>query len=130
MKSRRQYPETIIQKAAVEHLKARGVAGLVYWHTPSGAFFGGKKNKRGKSIQGGILKSIGWRAGISDLILVADGQIFCLELKALGGTATDAQQSFIHDMARAGAETCIAEGLDEALAFLEKHGLLKGKATK
>lgn len=126
---RRQYPEAAIQKAVVDHLRARGVAGLVYWHMPSGAFFGGKRSRKGKSIQGGIMKGIGWRPGVSDLILVHAGKIFALEIKALGGRTSEAQLQFISDMEKAGAFTCVAEGLDAALKTLETWGLLRGTVS-
>ncbi len=110
--------EQKIHRAVVGHLKIRGVAGLVYWHSPMGIWAGNK-------VQGAIMKSLGARAGVSDLILVHEGKIFALELKAEGGSASEPQIQFIQDMKRAGAFTCIATGIDQALKTLETWGLLR-----
>jgi hypothetical protein len=61
-------PEQAIQKAIFQHIRARGVSGLVAWHTPNGG--------HRKPIEGAILKSMGVRAGVSDIIAVHKGQIF------------------------------------------------------
>jgi hypothetical protein len=114
--------EQIIHKAVVEHLKVRGVPGLVYFHSPQGAFYGGKR-------QGAIMKSLGARAGVSDLILVHDSKIYALELKAEGGRPTLKQIEFLGDMERAGAFCAMPTGLDAALATLESWGLLRGLST-
>lgn len=114
-------PEGEIQRAVVQHLRARGVSGLVWWHTPNGG-------RRGK-IEGAIFKAMGVRAGVSDLILVHNKQIFALELKAEGGRPTTEQLTFLTEIDRAGAYTAIAPGLDRALRTLENWGLLRGEAA-
>lgn len=111
-------PEDAIQRAVFQHIRGRGVPGLVAWHTPNG----GKR----KPIEAAIFKGLGVRAGVSDLILVRRGAIFALELKAENGRPTESQLEFLADMARAGAFTAIATGLDQALATLEAWGLLRG----
>jgi hypothetical protein len=118
-----------IQKPAVQHLKVRGVRGLVYWHTPNGAFLGGKRNRKNISIQGSILKGMGVRAGVSDLILVHASKVYALELKAPGGVTSAEQDKFLEDMAAAGATVAVAVGLDAAIATLESWGLLIGRAS-
>lgn len=124
-----QRPEQDIQKAVIAHLRTRGMPGVVFWHTPNGAFLGGKRNRKGASIQGAVMKGMGVRAGVSDVIAVHQGRIFALELKAPGGRPTESQLEFIADMERAGAFTCLAEGIDRAIAVLESWGLLRGRAN-
>jgi hypothetical protein len=51
-----------------------------------------------------------------------------MEIKAEGGRATDKQLACIAALREAGAFTCIAEGLDRALACLEAWGLLLGRS--
>jgi hypothetical protein len=123
-------PEQEIQRAVIQHLRQRGVPGIVYWHTPNGAFYGGKRNAKGAAIQGSIMSGLGVRAGVSDLIAVHGGKIFALELKAPGGRASEAQMEFIADIDRAGAFTALVEGLDAAIAALETWGLLRGSSVK
>lgn len=115
-------PEDGIQRAVFQHIRARGVPGLVAWHTPNG----GKR----KPIEAAIFKGLGVRAGVSDIIAVHAGKIFALELKADGGRPTETQLEFLADIERAGAFTAIATGVDQALATLEAWGLLRGSSVK
>ena len=94
MSTRRNRPEDSIQRAVCEHLRTRGSAGLVWWHAPNG----GKRNR----IEAAILKGLGVRAGVSDLIAVHQGRAFALELKAEGSRPTEAQLQFIDDFRVAG----------------------------
>jgi hypothetical protein len=114
-------PEQAIQKAVVQHLRIRGVPGLVFFHVPNGG--------HRKPIEGAIFKSLGVRAGVSDLILIHAGKFFALELKAEGGRATEAQMAFLSEIDAAGAFTAMPTGLDAALATLEAWGLLKPNLT-
>lgn len=125
----RRHPEDDIQKAVVSHLQARGVPGLVFWHTPNSSKLGGKRTKDGVPLEAIRLKKMGFRAGVSDLVLIHSEKIFALELKAPGGRASSSQLEFIADMNRAGAFTCVCEGLDPALRTLEQWGLLRGAAA-
>lgn len=119
--ARRNNPEQQIQRAVVQHLRSRGARGLVYTHVPNGGYR--------RPVEAAIFKSIGVRAGVSDLLLWHRGKSFALELKAPGGRASESQLEFIADMERAGAFTCICEGLDPALRTLEAWGLLQGRAA-
>jgi len=111
-------PEQDIHRAVVRHLKVRGMPGLVYWHAPMGIHAASK-------IQGAIMKSLGARAGVSDLILVHQGKIFALELKPDGGRVTEHQIEFMQDLSLAGGFTAVATGIDQALKTLETWGLLR-----
>lgn len=115
--SRRKNPEQQIHIAVAQHLRLRGVAGMVWWHTPNG----GQRNK----AAGGLLNAMGMRAGVSDFIFVHASRIYALELKAEGGRATEAQMQFLSDIDRAGAFTAMPTGLDAALATLESWGLIR-----
>jgi hypothetical protein len=126
---KRAHPEDAIQKAVADHIRMRGVAGLVAWHTPNGMKIGGKRNRKGVPIQAARMKGLGVRAGVSDWILVHARNIYALELKPPGGCASDAQLEFLADMEAAGAFCCVAVGLDQALQILERWGLLKGRAA-
>lgn len=118
---RRYQPEQIIQKAVFQHIRARGVPGLVAWHTPNG----GKR----RPIEAAIFKSMGVRPGVADIIAVHKGKIFAMELKAEKGQPSESQLEFLSDIERAGAFTAMPRGLDAAIATLEAWGLLKGTTT-
>lgn len=125
---KREHPEDRIQRAVCDHLRSRGYPDTVFFHVPNGMKLGGKRNSKGFPIQAARLKGLGVRAGVSDLILIRAGKIYCLELKAQSNTATPAQIDFLDDVEAAGARTGIATGLDEAIQILESWGLLRGKS--
>jgi hypothetical protein len=108
--------EHMLQRSVVQHLRLRGVPGLVFWHTA---------NERSNVRERMRLKAEGVRAGVSDLIMVHQGRMYCLELKIGANKATQAQQEFIHDMETAGAYCCVAQGIDRALAVLTAWGLIR-----
>lgn len=119
--TRRQSPEAQIHRAVVQHLRARGVHGMVFFHVPNGG--------HRKPIEAAIFKSMGVRSGVSDLILVHASKIYALELKAEGGRASEAQLAFLSEIDAAGAFTAMPSGLDAALATLESWGLLRGSSA-
>ena len=108
-----------MHKAVVAHLKARGVPGLVYLHPANG----GART----AIEGAILKGMGVVAGAPDVLLWHDGKSFALELKAEGGHASEAQLEMLARLDAAGVFTCVAVGLDRAIAVLQEWGLLRGR---
>lgn len=118
---RRNRIEDDIQRTVIRHLKERGAPGLIYWHTPNG----GHRRK----TEAAILKGLGVRAGVSDIIAIHNGHVFALELKAPNGRPTESQMEFLSDLNSAGGFGCIASGLDQAIACLERWGLLRGRAA-
>jgi hypothetical protein len=118
--------EAQLQKALVGHIRARGVPGLVWWHSPNGARLAGR---RGAAVAGAALKAMGMRPGVSDLILLHGGQPFALELKADKGRVSEAQEQFLSDFENAGGKGSIAYGLDEAITVLESWKLLRWIST-
>lgn len=119
--TRRRNPETAIHCTVVQHLRSRGVAGMVWWHTPNGGY-------RSKS-EGALFKAMGVRAGVADIVLFHQSKLYCLEIKAQGGRASEEQLGFISEIDRAGAYTALATGLDACLATLESWGLIKPSIT-
>jgi hypothetical protein len=113
--------EQQIQKSVFEHFAVRGAPGAIAWHTPNG----GARSP----IEAKILKGIGTRPGIPDVLALHEGRLFALELKADGGRVSSAQAETMQAMERAGATVAHAQGLDAALAQLEQWGLLRGRAV-
>ena len=72
------------------------------------------------------MKGLGVRAGVPDLILIAEGRTYGLELKrAKGGRTSDAQRAMIQEIEAAGGVCAVAAGLDAALDQLKAWGLLR-----
>lgn len=108
--------EDAIQAAVCLHLTIRAMPGVVWFHVPNG----GSRT----AAEAGRFKALGVKAGVPDLIAVSAGCMFALELKAPGGRVSDAQRQMLAALAGAGAETAVAVGLDDALAVLERWGLI------
>jgi hypothetical protein len=116
---RRQRPEDVIQRAVFQHLRTRAAPGVFAFHCPNGGYR--------KPAEAAILKGLGVTAGVPDVIAIHGGRCYAIEIKAEGGRPTPKQLEAIAALEAAGAYTCIAEGLDRALAVLEAWGLLKGR---
>lgn len=82
------HPEDDLQRAVVSHLRSRGSRGLVFFHVPNSSKMGGKRTHDGVPLEAIRLKALGFRKGVSDLILLHEGCIFALELKAGKNTPT------------------------------------------
>lgn len=113
--------EDDIQRAVIQHLRERGAPGVVYFHVPNG----GQRSK----TEAKILKGLGVRAGVPDIIIIHNSRVFALELKAPDGRPTESQMQFISDLNAAGGFGCIVVGLDKAIKCLETWGLLRGVAS-
>lgn len=112
--------EDHIQAALCQHLAVRAAAGVVYWHTPNGG--------ARRPAEAGRFRALGVKAGIPDLLLLRHGQLFGLELKAIGGRLSARQVETLEQLEHAGAMTAVAYGLDEALMQLTSWGLLRNSA--
>jgi hypothetical protein len=119
---RRQRPEAAIQRAVFQHLRTRGAPRLFAFHPANGGWR--------SPIEGAIFRGLGVVPGTPDVIVIHEGRCYALELKAQGGRATPKQLEAIAAMKAAGAITRIAEGLDQALLWLESEGLLWGHYGK
>jgi hypothetical protein len=120
-RQRQQRPEAAIQRAVFQHLRARGAPGVFAFHPANGGYR--------KPVEAAIMKGLGVVAGVPDVIAIHNGRVFAMEIKAKGGRATDKQLACIAALREAGAFTCIAEGVDGALAVLESWGLLRGRVV-
>jgi hypothetical protein len=118
---RRRRPEDVIQRAVFAHIRARAVPGVFAFHVPNGGYR--------KPVEAAIMRGLGVTAGVPDVIAIHDGRYYAMEIKADGGRPTPKQLQAIAAMEAAGAYTCIAEGLDRALAVLEAWGLLRGQVS-
>jgi hypothetical protein len=118
---RRRRPEDQIQRAVLEHLRIRGPRDVFTFAVPNGGWR--------SPVEAAIMKSLGTRAGVPDLIIIYAGRTYGLELKADGNRPTKIQKEAQDAMRAAGAEVATAVGLDAALRQLEDWHLLKGRTS-
>jgi len=111
--------EDAIQRAVFEHLRVRGERGIYAFHPANGGWR--------SPIEAAILKGLGVRPGVPDVIAIHRGQIYAIELKCEDGRASDTQLQAIEDIRAAGGHAEICHGLDRALAVLEGWRLLRGQ---
>jgi hypothetical protein len=114
--------ENEIQRAVFSHLRSRGKPGIEAWHPKNGGI-----HQRGRHA--GINSGLGVVSGIQDVHILDAGQLYCLELKSCRGKLSPEQIEMRPRMQRAGAIVGVAYGLNQSLAWLESHGLLRGKMT-
>jgi hypothetical protein len=80
---RRRQPETQLQRAIVQHYRARATPGTFMFAVPNGGLR--------SPIEAAIQKSTGTIAGIPDTIWIRDGKVYGLEIKTAAGKPTRAQ---------------------------------------
>jgi hypothetical protein len=114
---RRQQPERALQIALVGHLQWRAPPDLWWAHYPSG----GRRSR----IAGAILKGMGARAGVPDLLLVSRGKLFAIELKSDHGRLSPVQRETHAAMRKAGVVIGVAGDIDQALGLLDTWGLIR-----
>jgi hypothetical protein len=119
--NRRRQPEAEIQRAVFAHFKLRGAPGVFAFHPGNGGYR--------KPIEAAIMKSLGVRAGVPDIVAVHDGRCYALELKAERGRLTDVQRECHERLRDAGARVAVATGIDEAVAQLIAWKLLRPDAS-
>ena len=122
-KSRRASPEAAIQRAVIEHLRMRGVPGMVYMAVKN-------EGKRSEAL-GLEYKRQGMRPGAPDLLVMVKGKpVLGLELKTAKGKLSAEQRQFALEWEAAGGVYVPAYGLNEALETLELYGALKPNAIR
>jgi hypothetical protein len=112
--------EAAIQRAVFEHLRLRGASDVFTFHPASGGW-------RSRT-EAAILKGLGVRPGVPDVIAVKAGRTYALELKAPAGRLTPAQRDAHAALRAAGAAVAVAYCLDAAIEQLESWGLLRGSS--
>lgn len=113
--------EQQLHRSVLDHLKWCGTPNIFAFHCPNG----GART----AIEGAIFKSLGVVAGVPDIIIVHGGRCFALELKSESGRIAPSQIETHERMRAAGAVIGVARGIDEALAWLAQHGLLRTKSA-
>jgi hypothetical protein len=114
----RRRPEQAIQRAVFQHIRARGVPGLVAIHVGNGGYR--------KPVEAAIMKRLGVTAGVPDILLWYDHKSFALEIKSGSGRLSEHQIEMLSRLENAGVSTAVCHGLDASIKCLEGWQLLKG----
>lgn len=111
-------PEYVLHRHIVAVL-AYALPGVKWWHTPN-------EGKRSR-VAGGILKSMGMTAGVSDFLfcIPPHGKTAALEIKAKGNKPTDLQKKFLDDIRSAGGLAGWTNDFDEACRLLKEWRIIR-----
>ena len=104
--------EAAEQAAVVDYLRRRGV---LFWHTPNEGNLPPHYRQK--------LGILGVLPGVPDL-LIYDGRLIAVEIKAKGGRASPAQLQFIQTLTAFGGIGRICYGREEAIQWLETLNLV------
>ena len=112
-------PEEDLQRACVEYLR------LCVPPPPGGPFWFHVPNQRGTRTiyEAQILKALGVRAGVPDLIVCWRGRFLAIELKAPRGRVSETQAETQASIAAAGGETHLCRSVDDLIASLRSWGV-------
>lgn len=67
-------------------------------------------------------KETGLRAGFPDLVIIANGKFFCIEMKRrTGGTVSPAQKDWHAALQAAGVPVYVCKGFDEAKKVIDSY---------
>lgn len=107
------HPEQVLQRQIAEYL-ALVLIPPAWWTTiPAGG---------GGEIRGKILKGLGYRAGTPDMMIVANGRVYFLELKSARGKLSPAQQATHTALLMAGSCVAVCRSLDNVRHLFSEHG--------
>lgn len=113
--------EDEIQRCVVAMLAVEAEPGVIAFHVPNGG-------KRGKA-EAGRFKGMGVVAGIPDLIVIAGGRAYGLEMKTPAGRLSPVQKEMRARFIRSGAEYEVARSVEEARRVLAQWGVIGDHRT-
>ena len=113
--TRRNHPEEALQRATAAYLDLALPTDAVFFHPPNG----GARSR----AEAGIFKAMGVKAGVPDIIVIHQGRVAAIELKAPGGTLSPAQKNMHARLSLAGALVYTAMRIEQVEGFLRGCGV-------
>lgn len=115
---RRGTPEADLQRAVVQALRIALPRTAILHHCANEVTEVGPRGTRRQAI----LVGMGVHAGFADLIVLCEGRVLFLELKAPKGRLRPEQQAFRDAVLAQGFGWALVRSLDDALGALADHG--------
>lgn len=115
----RRVPEADVQRAVVAALRV-ALPGAVIHHSPNEHRAGGVAARRVQGIRVGMGVCPGW----PDLVVLAQGRVLFLEVKAAGGRLRPEQAAFRDRVRAEGHGWALVRSVDEALEAAANAGLV------
>ncbi|AUH32351.1 VRR-NUC domain-containing protein [Paracoccus tegillarcae] len=115
---RRGTPEADLQRVVVQALRFALPRAAIIHHCANEVTEPGPRGSKRQAI----LVGMGVHAGFADLMILCDGRILFLELKAPKGRLRPAQEAFRDAVLAQGFCWALVRSLDDALGALAHHG--------
>lgn len=108
-----------------EEITHRAIASFLTVALPSDSYWFSVPNQRGtrKRFEMGILKALGVKSGVPDIVILARGQFIGLEVKAPKGSIQDSQKAASDAIFKAGGLYSVVRSVDDAERFLRSAGV-------
>ena len=116
--TRRHTPEADLQRAVVQALRVALPRTAIIHHSANEVSERGPRGARRQAI----LVGMGVHAGFADLMVLSDGRVLFLELKAPKGRLRPSQEAFRDAVEAQGLGWALVRSLDDALGALADHG--------
>lgn len=110
--------ELPIHRSILQYLRLR-LPHAVTHHSPQNLGIKGPEIARAVALS----KSMGMVPGFPDLITIADGKVMGFEIKAEGGTTSDAQKVVGAAMQANGAHWAVVRSIDDVREYLAAWGI-------
>ena len=110
-------------RSAPEQRLQREVANYLSWALMPPTWFTAIPAGGGGELRGKILKGMGLRAGVPDILIVHDGQAKWLELKSPRGVLSEAQRATHSALNATGCPVVICRSLDEVRGAVWAWGI-------
>lgn len=107
-RKRARNPESVIVKACLELLAARGV---MAWRS---------NNMPAFDKASGRMRKFNGRRGVSDILAVYNGQLLAIEVKTPAGKLSEEQRQFLADVDLAGGGICVVRSVADLDAWLRE----------
>jgi hypothetical protein len=116
--TRRGTPEADLQRSVVQALRFALPCTVIIHHCANEVTETGPRGAKRQAI----LVGMGVHAGFADLMLLCDGRVLFLELKAPKGRLRPDQEAFRDAVLAQGFGWALVRSLDDALGALADHG--------
>ena len=116
--TRRGTPEADVQRAIVQALRIALPRDAIVHHCANEVSEPGPRGAKRQAI----LVGMGVHAGFADLMILCDGRVLFLELKAPKGRLSPDQEAFRDAVVAQGFAWALVRSVDDALGALADHG--------
>ena len=113
-------------------LALSGIDGCIWWAVPNGGTFASRIDSSGKrvSVAAAKAKREGLKPGVSDIMILWNGRLICIELKTDKGRQSPEQKEWADSATCAGAAYYVARSVEQVEEFLDAAGVPLRARTK